>query len=112
MTKPRFMGMLLSCRSSPAKLTSGMAKPFGIDQRLCGCAAPPSDAWTGALCCSVGKFGGAESDLEVVPPVASQAHQDQARPFQPVRHVQAADVQRAQSEAGDELHHVRLGARV
>jgi hypothetical protein len=41
--------------------------------------------------------------------VAGEAHHDYAGSFQPVRHVQAADVQRAQPEALDERLYARLG---
>ena len=55
------------------------------------------------------KFGDAEGEVPVPHPVAGEAHLDQARSFQPVRHSQAADVQRAQPEALDERLHARLG---
>src|SRR6202011_1566006 len=44
--------------------------------------------------------------------VTGQAHHQQARPFQPVRHVQAADVQGSQPETLDERRHARLRLRV
>src|SRR6185312_12778880 len=61
---------------------------------------------------SAGEFGGAECDVEVVQSMTGEAHEDQARSLQPVRHGQAADVQRAQPETGDELRHARLGLRI
>jgi hypothetical protein len=36
------------------------------------------------------EFGDAEGEVPVPCPVAGEAHLDQARPFQPVRHFQAA----------------------
>lgn len=61
---------------------------------------------------SAGKFGGAESDVEVVQPVTGETHEDQAGSLQPVRHAQSADVERPQAKACDELRNGRLGVRV
>lgn len=44
-------------------------------------------------------------------PVVGEAYCDHARSFQPVRHFQAADVQRAQPEAFDERPHTCLRLR-
>src|SRR5487761_740620 len=69
-------------------------------------------AWTGGPCGSAGKFRDAEGEVPVPHPVAGEAHRDHARSFQPVRHFQAADVQRAEPEALDERRHARLGLRI
>jgi Glycosyl hydrolase family 65, N-terminal domain len=61
---------------------------------------------------SDGKFGDAEGEVQVPHPVVGEAHRDHARSFQPVRHFQAADVQRAQPEALDERLHTCLGLRI
>src|SRR5271154_2518479 len=61
---------------------------------------------------SAWEFSGAESDLEVLHPMTGETHEDQTRSFQPVRHVQAADIQRAQPETRDELRHARLALRI
>ncbi len=44
--------------------------------------------------------------------MAGQPHHQQGRPLQPVRHLQAADIQRAQPETLDERRHAHLGPRV
>src|SRR6202012_4446557 len=61
---------------------------------------------------SAGEFSDAEGEVPVPHPVPGEAHRDQARPFQPVRHFQAADVQRAQPEALAESLDTRLGTLV
>jgi hypothetical protein len=74
--------------------------------------APFVDGLDRGQCGADGIFGDAEGEVQVPHPVAGEAHRDHARSFQPVRHFQAADVQRAQPEALDERLHVRLGLRI
>ena len=45
-------------------------------------------------------------------PVAGEAHDDDARAFQPVRHAQSADIEWTQIEALDEFRHAGLRPRV
>src|SRR3954454_5396123 len=54
----------------------------------------------------------AESDVESPRAVAGQAHQQRPCAFQPAGHLQAADIERTQSEALDERRHSGLGRRV
>src|ERR1700712_792245 len=61
---------------------------------------------------SAGEFVDAEGEAPVANPIAGEPHRDHAHPFQPVRHFQAADVQRAQPEALDKCRHARLGLRI
>jgi hypothetical protein len=54
----------------------------------------------------------AEGEVEVPDAVAGQAHRQRPDPFQPAGHLQAADIERTQSEALDEPRHSGLGPRV
>src|ERR1022692_1220663 len=54
----------------------------------------------------------AEGEVEVPHAVAGQAHRQRPDPFQPAGYLQAADIERTQSEALDERRHTRVGPRV
>src|SRR5580658_7909244 len=83
-----------------------------MHQPLSRCAAPlVADGLDRGRCGSAVKFGDAEGEVPVPHPVAGEAYLDQARSFQPVRHFQVADVQRARPEALNERLHARLGLR-
>ena len=80
-----------------------------IDNAIPTAAVPPGadrnlSAGTGPRAGAAASSAEADAEGEVQAPhaIAGQAHRQQARPLQPVRHAQVAGIQRAQPEALDE----------
>src|SRR3954453_19287453 len=115
-------GTLGAVRPPPSAPAHRMSRSSRNDARHAALPQPPepsasvrgtarlTTAWT-ATPWSAGELADPESEVPVPDPVAGECHRDHAHPFQPVRHGETADVQRAQADALDERRHARLRLR-